>query len=225
MNRKRVIIGAAGLIAVVIGILASYPLIVSDLPSLSRINLEVETAYVYIQPIDSNVTGLFLNNSIVDVNCSESLPSGTIKADGFMVSYIAVLNITNNSDDPVRITNFDFILGPSDHNPVISDLRHFSYLSQDAEIWSSHSSRYIGLSGITGVHEVAFSTLNNTIQVSSHIEGKLANANAGGLAIGSGIKQIQFEQTKAGYLYNDLLTEDQVLLFYSGLSVSIAKRQ
>lgn len=225
MNRKRIIIGAASLMAVVIGVLVSYPLIVSDLPNLSRINLEVETVYVYIEPIDSNVTGLFFNNSIVDVDYSGSLPGGTMKADGLVVSYLTVLNITNNSDDSVRIDNFDFILGPSDHNLIISDVRQFTYLAQDSEIWTPHSSRYIGLSGITGVHEVPFSTLNGLVPVSSHVEGKLANANAGGLAVGSGIKQLQFEHTKTGYLYNDLLNKNQVLLFYGGLGVSIATRQ
>ena len=114
MKRGLIIAVAGCLIALVLGIAVAYPLFVSSFPSLSKLELSVDVGYALIQPIgfNSNLTGLWWNENVVDVNYSGGLPGGTVKADGIVVSYLVVLNVTNNSDEATRITNFDVIVGP-----------------------------------------------------------------------------------------------------------------
>jgi hypothetical protein len=239
MKRSLVIIVSGCLAALVLGLVVAYPLFVSSFPSLSKPDLSVDVSYAFIQPIGSNSTlaGFWWNESVVEVNYSGGVPGGTIKADGIVVSYLIVLNVTNNSNESARIRNFDIIVGPQVSvgdggsvfagNPVLTDSRHFTYLSvSDNEVWDPHSSKLIGLSGITGVHEVPYASLNESaIYLYGSAEGQVAYGNPSQDAKGYRLKQVQLQNVENAYLYNDLLNENQVLLFYSGLTMSIGTRR
>jgi hypothetical protein len=230
---------AGSLIALVLGLAVAYPLFTSSFPSFSKLDLKVDVGYVYIQPLNANSepTGLWWNNSVVDVSYSGGLPGGATKADGLVVSYLIVLNVTNNSNEPARIRNFKVIVGPQISvgeggsvlagNPLLTDSRHYTFLSiNDNEIWDAHSSRLIGLSAVTGVHEGPFDSLNgSSIYLYGSAEGQVAYGNPGQDAVGYSLKQVSLQSLGNAYLYNTLITENQILLFYSGLTMSIATRR
>jgi hypothetical protein len=234
-GRTMIIIGS--LAALLLGLAVAYPLLVSNLPSLSKADFGVDVAYVYIAPLksDSNLTGLYWNNSVVEIQHNGGLPSGALEADGLVVSYFVVLNITNYSDDSARIKNFDIMIGPQisggsggviAENPVLSDSRHLTYYPEWDEVWSPHSSRLIGLSGVTGVHEIPYASLNSSlVYLYGSAEGQVAYTNGGQSAVSYSLKQVQLQTVGNGYLYNTLINENQILLFYEGLDVSIGTRR
>ncbi len=235
MKRSSIILIAGSLIALILGISVAYPLFISDFPPISKVDLTVDIAYFFVQPINStsNLTGLAWNNSTVDVEYSGGLPRGRLKADGLVVSYLLVLNVTNNSNKSARIKNFQTIIGPSislgsdrsvfAENPIITDSRQISIYDND--FWSPHSYRLIGLSGVAGVHETPYATLNNSATfLYATAEGRIENTGSGQFADDYSFKQVQLQAVGDGFLYNTLLSENQILLFYSGLDVSIATR-
>jgi hypothetical protein len=231
-----IIIGS--LAALLLGLAVAYPLLVSDLPSLSKADFGVDVAYAYIEPLesDSNLTGLYWNNSVVEIQYSGGLPSAALKADGLVVSYLVVLNITNYSDDSARIKNFAIVVGPqisagSDgtvfaDNPVLTDSRYLTYYPCWDEIWSPHTSRLIGLSGVAGVHEIPYASLNSSaVYLYGSAEGQVAYPNRGQSTSSYSLKHVQLQTVGNGYLYNTLINENQILLFYQGLDVSIGTRR
>lgn len=235
--KGRTMIIAGSLAALFLGLVVAYPLLPSNLPSLSKADFGVDVAYAYIAPLksDSNLTGLFWNNSVVDIQHNGGLPSGALESDGLAVSYFVVLNITNYSDDSARIKNFDIAVGPqisagSDggiiaQNLVLTDSRYLTYYPGWDEVWSPHSSRLIGLSGVTGVHEIPYASLNSSlVYLYGSAEGQVASANGGRSAVSYSLKQVQLQTVGNGYLYNALINENQILLFYQGLDVSIGTR-
>src|SRR3989337_322203 len=109
MNRNAIIILAGSLTALVLGIAVAYPLLVSDFPSLSKVDLSVDVAYAYVEPVESNsnLTGLWWNNSVVEIN-----HGGAVQANGLVFSYLVVLNVTNLSNESALIRSFDVMVGP-----------------------------------------------------------------------------------------------------------------
>jgi len=229
------VIAVGSLIALMLGLAVAYPLIVSDFPSMSKLDISVDVAYFFIQPLNSpsNLTGLSCINSTVDVTYSGGLPGGRLKADGLVVSYLLVLNVTNNSNESVRMSNLQAIIGSnisvgsggsvSAANPLIVDSRQTSGFYYG--FWSPNSYRLIGLSGVAGIHETSYAAMNATmIYLYANAEGQVADTNSGQVAGGYGFKQVQLQTLSGGYLYNTLLNENQILLFYNGLDMSIGTR-
>jgi hypothetical protein len=235
VRRSSIILISGSLVALILGLSVAYPLFVSDFPTLSKVDLTVDIAYFFIQPLkaESNLTGLAWNNSTVDVTYSGGVPGGRLKADGLLVTYLLVLNVTNNSDESARVRDFRTIMGPSISvgssgsvtaiNPIITDSKQFSIY--DNNFWNPHSYRLIGLSGVAGVHEAPYATLNSsTTFLYATAEGQIENSGSGQFADDYSFKQVQLQTVGDGYLYNTLLKENQILLFYNGLDVSIATR-
>ncbi|HLC01161.1 MAG TPA: hypothetical protein VJL33_07580 [Candidatus Bathyarchaeia archaeon] len=236
MNRNAIIIVAGSLTALILGIAIAYPLIVSGFPSLSKVDLKVDVVYAYIEPINSNSTstGLGWNNSVVEIDYLDSF-GGAVQADGLVVSYLVVLNVTNLSDEAVRVRSFDAKIG---YQPtaienrtssvtwsIVADSRHYTYLAGEDEVWTPHSSRLISLSGVTGVHGVPYAHLNSDVHLYGSVEGQVAYGNPGSYGKADALRQVQFQLVGNGYLYNDLLNEKQILLFYQGLEVFVATRR
>ena len=235
--KGRTMIIVSSLAALFLGFVVAYPLLISNLPSLSKVDFGVDVAYTYIEPLktDSNLTGLYWNNSVVETQYSGGLLSGAVEADGLVVSYFVVLNITNYSDDSASIKNFDIAIGPqisagSDggiiaQNLVLTDSRYLTYYPGWDEVWSPHSSRLIGLSGVTGVHEIPYASLNSgLVYLYGSAEGQVASSNGGQSAESYSLKQVQLQSVGNGFVYNTLINENQILLFYQGLDVSIGTR-
>jgi hypothetical protein len=232
MNRSVVIIVAGSLAALILGIAVAYPLLISDFPSLSKVDLSVDVAYAYVEPIEStsNLTGLWWNNSKIDIDHGFKT-----QANGLVFSYLVVLNVTNLSNEPARIRSFEVVVGPEisvgdsggagAKNPVVTDSRDYKVLTLEDEVWSPHTSRLIGLSGVTGVSDFAYPSLNGTVYLYGGVEGQAAYGDLGSYGKAYGLKQVQLQRVENGYLYNILTNENQILLFYHGLEVVVGTRR
>jgi hypothetical protein len=233
VKRSLIIIVAGCLTALVLGLALAYPLLVMNLPVTKKADLGVEVVYAYFGTpyVDPNVSGLWRNYSI---------PQETVNVGGTrwgldvnVVSYFLVLNITNNSNQPAYITTFDTIVGPSISadpngiisagNPVLTDYRHVNYYPGWDQIWSANASRLIYLSGIVGVHDLSYSTLNSTgIWIHAKVEGHSYEENV--QLFGVDYRRIPLQTFGQAHLYNNLIGENQTLIFYNGLDVSVGTR-
>jgi hypothetical protein len=211
----------------------AYPLLVMNMPVTKKADLGVDVVYAYFGSpyLDPNVSGLWRNYSIpqeiVDVG------GNRWGLDVNVVSYFLVLNITNNSNQPAYITNFDTIVGPSisaDPNGIISapnailtDYRHVDYYPGWDQILSANASRLIYLSGIVGVHDLSYSALNSTgIWIHAQVEGHSYEENV--QPFGVDYKRIPLQTFGKAHLYNNLIGENQTLIFYNELDVSVGTR-
>ncbi len=233
--RRAFLILTGCLTALVLGLALAYPLLISDLPITKKLDLGVDVVYVYIgnPNLSTNVTGLWRNYSIPNEVAETS--GGRFKFDVHAVSYFVVLNITNFSDKLARITNFNLISGPqislignrgvSAGNPILTDSRNnmdIDFISFDAT-WSAHTSRLIYLSGFVGVHDIAYESLNSgSTYVYATADGQAYSEKAS--FSGTFLKQIELQKFESNYLYNNLLSDNQMLIFYSGMDVSIGTR-
>ena len=205
-----------------------------NLPVTRKESLIVDVVYAYFgtPSSDENISGLWRNYSIpqeiVDVGGAH------FALDVNVVPYFIVLNVTNNSSAPVYVTNFDISVGPSiDVGPngvisvpylIISDFRHVDYLPGWDNIWGANASRLIYLSGIEGVHDIAYKSLDRgTLEVFATVEGHvIVEENV--LAFGEDYKQIQLQTLDHARLYNTLVGENQTLIFYNEMDVSVGTR-
>jgi hypothetical protein len=204
-----------------------------NMPVTKKADLGVDVVYAYFGSpyLDPNVSGLWRNYSIpqeiVDVG------GNRWGLDVNVVSYFLVLNITNNSNQPAYITNFDTIVGPSisaDPNGIISapnailtDYRHVDYYPGWDQILSANASRLIYLSGIVGVHDLSYSALNSTgIWIHAQVEGHSYEENV--QPFGVDYKRIPLQTFGKAHLYNNLIGENQTLIFYNELDVSVGTR-
>ncbi len=234
MKRSPIIIVAGCLIALVLGSALAYPLLVSELPVTRKVDLGVDVVYAHFgRPnLDANISGLWRNNSlsneVVDVNGER------LGFDVNVVSYLIVLNITNHSYDEAYITSFELIVGPQISvgegesveagNAIVNDYRSVQYYPGWGNIWGANTSRLIFLSGVIGVHDISYSSLNNSIYTFARVDGQAWSGEKAQYA-GYDLKQVKLQTFEDAYLYNNMLNEDQMLVFYNGLDVSIGTRQ
>jgi len=225
---------AGCLTALVLGLALAYPLLVMNMPATKKADLSVDVVYAYFGSpyLDENISGLWRNYSIPQevVNVGGT-PYGL---DVNVISYFLVLNVTNNSNQPVYINNFDTIVGPSISadpdgilsapNPILTDSRHVDYYPGWNNIWSENASRLIYLSGIVGVHDLAYSSLNSTsIWIHAQVDGH-SYGEENVYPFGVDYKQIPLQTFGQAHLYNNLVGENQTLIFYNELDVSIGTR-
>jgi hypothetical protein len=222
---------AGCLTALVLGLALAYPLLVFNMP-VKKEDLGVDVVYAYFGSpyLDENISGLWRNYSIpqeiVDVG------GNRWGLDVNAVSYFIVLNTTNYSNKPAYITNFEAFAGPSISadsngvsatNPLLTDYRHVDYYPGWDNIWSANASRLIYLSGIVGVHDLAYSALNSTsIWIYAQVQGHSYEENV--QLFGVDYKRIPLQTFGQSHLYNNLIGENQTLIFYSGLDVSVGTR-
>ena len=205
-----------------------------NIPASKKADLGVNVVYAYFESrqSDPNISGLWRNYS----NPTEIVNVGgtPYKLDVNVVSYFIVLNITNNANQPAYITNFDTIVGPSisvdsngairAENSLLTDSRHILYYPGWDNIWSANASRLIYLSGIIGVHDFVYESLNNTsIWIHEQVEGQ-SYGDRNVLPFGIDYKLLPLQSFGEGHLYNNLIGENQTLIFYNGLDVSIGMR-
>jgi len=91
----KVILGST--IALMLGIAATSPILVPNLALTTKIKLDVDVVYAYfgVQEFNSQITGLWRNSSNI------------YEYDLHFVSYFIVLNITDLSDKPAIIEEFE----------------------------------------------------------------------------------------------------------------------
>jgi hypothetical protein len=233
VKRSSIIIVVGCLAALVLGLALAYPLLVMNMPATNEEVLGVDVVYAYFGSpyLDANISGLWRNYSIPQeiVNVGGT-PYGL---DVTVISYFIVLNVTNNSNQPVYINNFDTIVGPSISadpdgiisapNSILTDYRDVDYYPGWDNIWSANTSRLICLSGIVGIHDFVYDDLNGSLWVHAKVGGwPYGEENVH--AFGVDYKQIQLQTFGEAHLYNNLIGENQTLIFYNGLDVSIGTR-
>jgi len=233
VKRSSIIIVVGCLTALVLGLALAYPLLVMNMPATKEEVLGVDVVYAYFGSpyLDVNVSGLWRNYSIPQeiVNVG-GIPMGL---DVNVISYFIVLNITNNSNQPVYINNFDTIVGPSISadldgiisapNSIMTDYRDVDYYPGWGNIWSENTSRMIYLSGIVGVHDFVYGDLNGSLWIHAKVGG-WSYGEEKVHAFGVDYKEITLQTFGEAYLYNNLIGEQQTLIFYNGLDVSVGTR-
>jgi hypothetical protein len=228
------VIVAGCLTALVLGLALAYPLLVSDLPVTKKVDLGVNVVYAYFGSpnVGANISGLWrnysLSNEVVDVN------GGRWGFDVNVVSYLIVLNVTNHSNDEAYITSFQLIVGPQISmgkdgsvqagNALVNDYRNVEYYPGWGNIWSANTSRLIFLSGVIGVHDISYSSLNNSINLFARVDGQAWGGEKAQF-VGYDLKQVKLDPFGCTYLYNNLVSGNQTLIFYNGFDVSIGMRQ
>jgi hypothetical protein len=234
VKRSSIIIVAGCLTALVLGLTLAYSFLVINMPVTKKESLSVDVVYAYFGTpyLDANISGLWRNYNIPQ----EIVDAGgnRWRLDVNVVSYFIVLNITNYSNQAAYITNFDTIAGPSISvgpngiisapNPILSDYRHVDYYPGWDNIWSANASRLIYLSGIVGVHDLVYSALNSTgIWIYEQVKGR-SYGEENVYPFGVDYKQIPLQSFGQAHLYNNLVGENQTLIFYSELDVSVGTR-
>jgi hypothetical protein len=234
VKRSSIILVAGCLTALVLGLALAYPLLISDLPVTKKVDLDVDVVYAYFGSLNfnANITGLWRNYSLpqeaVNIN---GVPYGY---DVNVISYLIVLNVTNPSGQEAGITNFDLIVGPQIStapgeglqagNAIVIDSRYIMYYLGWSGIWSANTSRLIFLSGIVGAHDLSYGALNKgSIYVYAHVNGQAWTGEKAQF-VGAYLKQVPLQTFGDQYLYNNLLNENQTLIFYNELDVSVGTR-
>jgi len=235
-------------IALMVGLAATSPLLVSNLALTAKIQIEVDVVYAYfgVQEFNSNVIGLWRNHSNP---WEHSLQ---------IVSYLIVLNVTNRSNRLALIGEFEVSAAPeilvingtdmigseklaeqitvspisgegfgvSKENPILTDLRDLSQFYPGwSQYWSPNTSRLIGLTGMVEVSNVAaYDALQSgTIYLYGEAKGK--PYGGGSLSTGFSLKYVQLQIIGKEYLYNAILSENQILRMDSnGIDVFVETR-
>jgi hypothetical protein len=234
--KRQILITVAGCLAVLaIGLALAYPLLTSEMP-ITKLDLDVDVVYAYIgnPDLNANVTGLWRNSS---------LPSGAVDVNGnrlgfdvHAVSFLLVLNITNPSNNLVRIRNFMSIAGPQisltgTNGGVGAEKPILIYSRNNADLddipfdvlWQANESRLIYLSGFVGVHDLAYEALNSgAIYVYASADGGSFDGDAS--CSGNFLEKLPFQNFNGNYLYNNLVSDNQMLVFYSGMDVFVGTR-
>jgi hypothetical protein len=223
-RRGILILVGVSLTALVLGLAVAYPLIVSDFPSLSKVDIGVEVLYAYIStPISNpNIIGLWRNASIGR------------EANNLVFSYLVVLNVTNYSNESARVSTFATVVGPevssqgslSVHavNSIIYDFREDSHYIGYNDVWNPHSSRLVGLTGLNGRPDTFYNALSSAVYLYGGVSGKVAYSNSQTTAA-SDLRQVQLQAVDGGYLYNVLVDDNHMLqLSNSGLEVDVVPR-
>jgi hypothetical protein len=103
------------------------------------------------------------------------------------------------------------------------DYKDVDYYPGWSNIWSENTSRLIFLSGIVGVHDLVYSDLNGSLWIHVKVGGRpYGEENVH--AFGVDYKEIPLQAFGEAHLYNNLIGEDQTLIFYNGLDVSVGTR-
>jgi hypothetical protein len=234
LKRGSIIIVTGCLVALAMGLALAFPLLAMNLPTTRKESLIVDAVYAYfeIPSLDQKISGLWRNYSIpqeiVDIGGTH------FGLDVSVVPYFIVLNVTNNSTAPIYVTNFDLTVGPSIFvgpngivsvpHLIIGDYRHVDYLPGWDNIWSANASRLIYLSGIQGVHDIAYKSLDiGNLEILASVEGHVISED-NVAAFGKDYKQIQLQTLDQARLYNRLVGENQTLIFYHEMDVSVGTR-
>jgi hypothetical protein len=238
--RFRVKLALGSVIALVLGLIVSLPLLFPNLQLTTRIEIDVDVVYAYFDVPDfgSNITGLWKNFSEPQ--------------DYYSISYFIVLNITNPSDSIASVSEFEVAVAPeilvqngtellgskklalqssksnsefavSMQNPIIHDVRITTWLPGWSQYWSPHESRLIGLTGMVDIWNIAYqeTLANGTMYLYGEAEGR--PVGGGAQTRGFSLNHVQLQKMGRESLYNAILAENQIFRI-DGLDVHINTR-
>ena len=214
----------------------AYPLLITNTPVTLKDGLGVQVVYSYFGTprFDPHIIGLYQNYSNPQhfvANNNEGGIIGNSVYDSNVVSYFIVLNITNVSNQLARIYDIEILMGSSISassggveapNPILRDSRVVSAYPGWDNIWTEESSRLIYLSGIIGTPNATYSSLKNNIWTYLQIHGS-SYENENVAINGVDYEQIPFQTFGQDHLYNNLVGDNQTLIFLNEFDVSVGR--
>jgi hypothetical protein len=218
-------------IALTLGLASSSPILIQNLALTNKIQVEVDVVYAYfgVQNFDQNITGLSRNLTggpyIISYFFVLNVTNRSNKLamiEKFEVSAAPEILVYNGTEmlgskklaehaTTSPITNETF--GVLEENTIITDLRDLSeFYPAWSQFWSPNKSRLIALTGMVEVSSLAYPALTNgTIYLYGEAKGK--PYEGGTLSRGFSLKQVQLQIVGQEFLYNSLLSENQLLRF------------
>lgn len=188
-----------------------YPAIISYFIVLDITNRSNETALMGEFEVSAaekilvhNGTGI-IDGEELKANISTSLPSVYARAS------------TYPSGEGFGVAKF---------NVILTDFRDLSrYYPGWSPYWPPHTSRLVGFSGMVEVSSSAYATLETgTIYLFGEVGGK--PYGGGSWSTGYSVKQVQLQIIGKEFLYNAVLSEDQILrVDNDGIDVYIETRR
>jgi len=211
-----------GVLALLLGLAFSIPLLVSNLRPVTNMELIVDVKYAYFgdQVFSQNISGLWRN------------ASNSQEYERHHISYLIVLNITNRSDKLAYVEELEAAAGPKIRvenggpqmqNPVVYDVRTVKWYPGWDQYWSPNESRLVGLTGMVDVFETVYESLTSgTIYVYGRVEAR--PNGEGAYSVGLSVKQVQLQAYGREFLYNALISGNQMLQIGNGFDVSVQSR-
>ena len=212
-----------GVLALILGLAFSVPLLVSNLKPRTSIELIVDVKYAYFgdQLFGQNISGLWRNTS--------NLQDGYIYYGQHLISYIIVLNVTNHSDKLAYVDELEaaaapeIIVGNSSTeiaNAIVDDVRTIKFFPGWDPSWEPDESRLVALTGTVSVYENAYQSLvSGTLYLYGRVEAMAYGS--GTYSVGFGLKQVQLQEYGREFLYNALISGSQLLQIENGFDVSV----
>lgn len=218
--RLKLILG--GVLALLLGLAFSIPLLISNLRPATSIELITDVKYAYFsdQAFSQNISGLWRNAS----NPQEH--------EQHLISYIIVLNITNHSDKLAYVEELEAAAGPmiiikngapQMQNPVVYDVRTIKWYPGWDQYWSPHESKLVALTGMVDVYETVYLSLTSgSLYLYGRVEAQ--PSGEGTYSAGFGLKQVQLQAYGREFLYNALISGNQLLQIENGFDVYVQSR-
>ncbi|MGD6809798.1 MAG: hypothetical protein ACQCN3_08885 [Candidatus Bathyarchaeia archaeon] len=206
----------------------AYPLLTIE-TSNCREEIGVNVAYAYFgEPsFDPQVVGLWRNYS--DTN-PVTINGAKWDFDVHALNYFIVLNITNYSNEPLYLNSIEVSAGPqlligeqgdfAGGNIILRECKETEFIPIWDELWSPNSHRLIFFSGTIGVHDLEYNSLSDLLYLYSRVEGERSNIHA----YGTEFKQAQFKALNGSYLYNTIIDDNQMFIFYQDIEVVIGTK-
>lgn len=208
-----------GVLALIIGLAFSLPLLVSNLKPATSIKLIVDIKYAYFgdEAFSQNISGLWRNAS----NLQEW--------EQHLISYIIVLNITNNSNNLAFVDELDAAAGPmiiaqnnsvQMQNTIVYDVRTIKFFPGWDQYWIPNESRLVALTGTISIYPDIYQSLKGgTLYLYGRV---VAHAYGSGTSDDEfDLKQVQLEEYGSEFLYNALISGNQLLQIQRGYDVSV----
>jgi len=209
-----------GILALLVGLAFSIPLLASSLKPRTTIELIVDVKYAYFedQTFNQNISGLWRN------------ASNPLSFLQHLVSYIIILNVTNHSDKVANVDEFEVVAAPEIltrngtvtgiFDAVVDDVRTIQYYPGWDQYWMPDQSRLVALTGTVGAFQTIFNSLiNGTIYLYGRVR---AMAYGSGMySQGFGLRLVHLQQYGRDFLYNALISGNQLLQISNGFDVSI----
>jgi hypothetical protein len=218
----RLKLALCGILALLLGLAFSIPLLLSNLKPSTRIELIIDVKYAYFgdQVYSQNMSGLWRNTS------------NPQDYEQHLISYIIVLNVTNHSDKLAYVDELEAAAGPEIiaengtlqmHNAVVYDVRTIKFFPGWDQLWQPNESRLVALTGTVSAYKIVYQSL---MTGNLHLYGRVQAMAYGSRTYsdGFGLKQVQLQEYGGEFLYNALISENQLLQIESGFDVSIQPR-
>jgi hypothetical protein len=199
------------ILATMLGLVVALPILVPNLALTKTVHIEVEVVYAYfgVQEINSDIIGLWRNLS------------DPKESDFRIVSYFFVLNVTNHSSESAIIKEFSALAAQeaqvgsrgevSAKNVIALGFRDVrGYILFWSQYLHPNESRLIGLTGIVEVPNLEYAVLQSG---KTYLFGSVEAQpySRGSWSRGYSLKHVELQITDGEFMYNAVLSENQIL--------------